>query len=190
MLHIIIDGYNLLHASRGTDFDWTGLSLEKARTAIVGFLVTHRRPSRESITIVFDGSAEVITPRATKVHGIEVIFSEPGVNADEVIRRMAAGAPNPRNLLVVTADREIRSSVLAVGAKVVAPLNFLLRAAEESEKRRKAPPREPREKYTGPDAGQVEQWRKIFGFDKEEPGEEDKGDDGNKGGRPGGGRGK
>jgi predicted RNA-binding protein with PIN domain len=164
------------------------LSLENARSAIVTFLLTHRQPGREKITVVFDGSAEILTPRATKVHGIEVVFSEPGVNADEVIRRMVASSPNPRIVLVVTADREIRSSVIAGGAKVVTPINFILRAEEESEKRRKAPPREPKEKYTGPPPGQVDQWRKIFGFDKEEPNEEGGEMPGGK--KPDGGKGK
>ena len=61
MFHIIIDGYNLLHASRGTDHDWTHLSLEEGRVAIVNFLATRRQPSREDITVVFDGSGETVT---------------------------------------------------------------------------------------------------------------------------------
>jgi predicted RNA-binding protein with PIN domain len=180
MFHIVIDGYNLLHASRGMDHDWTHLELEEARTAIISFLATRRQPTRENITIVFDGAAELIVPRESRVHGIEIVFSEPGVNADEAIRILVATSPNPKSVLVVTADRQIKDAVLKVGAKVVSPVSFLQRAEEESEKRKKAPPREPREKYTGVDKGQVAMWRKIFGFDKGtvediEGGDEDKG---------------
>jgi len=173
MFHIIIDGYNLLHASRGMDHDWTHLELEEARAAIINFLATRRQPTREDITIVFDGAAELLQARATRIQGIEVVFSEPGVNADEVIRDMVKTAPNPKSVLVVTGDRQIKEPALKIGAKVVSPASFLERAEEESEKRKKAPPREPREKYVGIDKGQVAMWRRIFGFDKEEYGDKD-----------------
>jgi len=164
MFHILIDGYNLIHASRGADFDWTDLGLEDARRALVDFLATRRRPQKERITVVFDGVSGAY-PRASAAHGIEVVFSESGDTADKVICKMAAAAPNPRAVLVVSDDREIRSKALAIGAKVVAARGFLRRAEEESEKRRRAGPPEPREKYTGTDPGQVERWRKILGFD-------------------------
>jgi predicted RNA-binding protein with PIN domain len=167
MFHIVIDGYNVIHASRDTDFDLTHLELEDARYALLGFLATHRRPAREKITVVFDGSSG-IRPRISETRGIEVVFSEAGVTADEVICNMVAGAPNPRGILVVSDDREIRTNVLAFGAKVVASRNFLHQAEEESDKRRKAGPREPPEKFKGTPPGEVERWRKILGFDEED----------------------
>jgi len=167
MFHILIDGYNLIHASRGTDFDWTNLPLEDQRKALLDFLLTRRRPGREKITVVFDGSSGIY-PRDAHVHGIDIVFSEAGVTADTVICDIVASSPNPRAYLVVSDDRGIRTSVLAAGAKVVATRSFLVRAEEEREKRAQAGPREPREKYTGTQPGEVERWREILGFDKED----------------------
>ncbi len=173
MLHILIDGYNLLHASRNTDHDWTTLSLEDARAAMVGFLVTHRRPGREPITVVWDGASERMPQRPERVHGVEVVFSEPGVSADEVIIETVAHSPNPRSFLVVTDDRKIQDAVKNSGAKVVGTLGFLHRSQQESDRRSKAPRPEPREKYTGPLPGEVDEWMKIFGFDKPKKDEDD-----------------
>jgi len=168
MLRILIDGYNLIHASREADFGWTDLSLEKAREALVNFLVTTRRPAMEEITVVFDGASGVGYPREATARGVTVVYSEPGTSADDVICRMVTESPNPRKYLVVSKDRQIRETVLAVGAQVVSPESFLERSQEEHEKRRRAGPAEPKEKYTGVRPSEVERWRKIFGFDDEE----------------------
>jgi len=166
--HIIIDGYNLLHASRETDHDWTHLDLEDAREQIVSFLAGRRRPKREKLTVVFDGGALTeLQPRERSVHGVRVLFSEPGVSADEVICRMVTNAPDAAATLVVTADREIRSEVISAGARVVGPRNFILTAEEHHERRKRRKPL-PREKFEGLSKGEVERWREIFGFDGED----------------------
>ncbi|MCD6406097.1 MAG: NYN domain-containing protein [Planctomycetes bacterium] len=168
LLHIVVDGYNFLHASRDTDWDFTALSLEEAREAIVAFLAVHRGALREKVTVVFDGTRSVVYgAKSENTRGVEVIFSEPGETADEVICRMVAGSPNPRAFLVVTADRAIRNAVQASGARIIGPRNFLLSSQEDHERRRKRREAEPREKYEGTTPGQVEKWREILGFDKD-----------------------
>ncbi len=168
MLHIVVDGYNFLYASRGTDCDFTALSLEKAREAIVTFLTIYRQAKREKVTVVFDGTRSVVYGARSEItRGVEVTFSDPGETADEVICRMVAGSPNPRSFLVVTADRAIRNAVQASGARIIGPRNFLLSSREDYERRRKRREAEPREKYEGTPQGQVKKWREIFGFDKD-----------------------
>jgi predicted RNA-binding protein with PIN domain len=167
MLHIIIDGYNLIHASRGTDDDWTQLSLEKARNALVGFLLSKRKERRERITVVFDGSSGMY-PRESSPHGVEVLFSEAGVTADTVICHMVESAPNPRTILVVSDDRQIKASALKAGAKPLASRTFLRESHKAAEKRRRAGPPEPREKFDGTKPGDVQRWRKVLGLDEGE----------------------
>jgi len=168
-MHILIDGYNFLHASAGTDHDWTPLPLEDARIAIVNFLATRRRPRREQLTVVFDGAGtRYMDVRRENQRGVEVIFSPAGVTADEVIRGTVRDAPNPRSILVVSADREIADFVKRLGAKVIGPLTFLTTSEERHiERRRRAAP-EPPEKFRGTGPGEVKRWRKIFGFDEED----------------------
>jgi predicted RNA-binding protein with PIN domain len=167
LFHIIIDGYNFLHASRDTDHDWTHLSLEEARKAIIDFLAVHRRPTREKITVVFDGSG-LSTRQERPPQAIEVLFSEAGVTADEVICQIVSHAPNPRAALVVSADREIARHVIACGAKVISPRTFIISSESHHEKRRKKGPPEPPEKFRGVSKGEVAQWREVFGFDEDE----------------------
>jgi len=167
--HILVDGYNFLHASAGTDHDWTGLPLEQARAAMVSFLADVGRPRRESLTVVFDGAGTMqYDTRAENRRGVEVIFSEAGVTADEVIRDMVGKAPDPRSVLVVTADREIRDFVRKPGARVIAPATFLANCDRRRMKRRRRTPREPPEKFRGTAPGEVKRWRRILGFDDEE----------------------
>lgn len=169
VMHVIIDGYNFLHASAEADYDWIRLSLEDARTAIVYFLATRGRPRREHLTVVFDGAGSLeYNIRSENQQGVEVVFSEAGVTADEVICTMVANAPNARSVLVVSADREIRGFVKKYGAKVIAPLTFMTTAEEHHERRSRRPPPEPPEKFKGTAKGEIEHWRKVFGFDDEE----------------------
>lgn len=166
-MHILVDGYNVTHASRGADYDWTHLSLEQQRNALITFLASRRPRRRDQVTVVFDGSSG-IRPRDKAPHGLEVVFSEAGVTADEVICEMIGNAPNPRALLVVSDDRQIRNAAVKAGAKPLSSRTFLHETHKAAEKQKKAIPPEPREKYTGPKAGDVAQWRKVFGFDEKD----------------------
>ena len=166
MLHIIIDGYNVIHATRGSDDDWMHLSLERARNALLGFLLAKRRPKKERVTVVFDGSSG-LHPRESAVHGLEVVFSEAGVTADTLICNMITSAPNPRSLLIVSDDRQIKNAAVKAGSKPLASRTFLSQSHKEAEKRGKTPP-EPREKYEGAKPGDVERWREILGMDEED----------------------
>lgn len=163
MQHIVIDGYNMMHASRGFRNDWTEMSLEEARRAMINFAVARRQADKQTVTIVFDG-ASGIDNRGSTHHGVEVIFSEPGIPADDVIKRIVAGAPRPKSVLVITADREIKSYVQACGACTISPDMYLAEAEKEDTRRRANPP-EPREKFVGPHPGEIDRWRKVLGFD-------------------------
>jgi predicted RNA-binding protein with PIN domain len=75
------------------------------------------------ITVVYDGwknggSAE----SHEKIGGIHVIHSCKGETADEVIIRLCGEFPG--NPLVVTADREIISSVIQNGGRTISPAEF------------------------------------------------------------------
>jgi predicted RNA-binding protein with PIN domain len=50
---------------------------------------------------------------------VRVLFSEPGVTADELIRRIAAAEPRGRPVVVVSSDREVADGVRRSGARPV-----------------------------------------------------------------------
>ncbi len=104
-MHLIIDGYNLLHVDRSF-IQLTPLQLQKERDRLVEQLSTYRTLKQMEITVVFDGwQGGERTERKEKKKGIELIFSKLGEKADEVIKRLVRG--KGAGVTVVTSDREI-----------------------------------------------------------------------------------
>jgi len=104
-MHLIIDGYNLLHADR-TLVSLSPIQLQRERDRLVDQLSAYRSLRQMEITAVFDGwQGGWSTEKRERKKGIELVFSKLGEKADEVIKRLVresgAGAT------VVTSDREI-----------------------------------------------------------------------------------
>lgn len=118
-LWILVDGYSVLHA-------WpklrrlAGRSLEHQREALVRVLRQFADQTGRQVTVVFDGYAAKRKPEATApTPGIEVIFSEKGKTADDVIERTVGQAELPSSILVVTSDNVERQTVEGLGARSV-----------------------------------------------------------------------
>jgi predicted RNA-binding protein with PIN domain len=114
---VIVDGYSVLHA-------WpklrraAGRSLEQQRDALVRVLRQYGDARHCRVTVVFDGYAAKRKPDATEpTPGVEVIFSEAGKTADDVIERMVAQAESRDRMLVVTSDNMERHTVESLGAQ-------------------------------------------------------------------------
>ncbi len=104
-MHLIIDGYNLLHVSRSL-IHLTPLQLQWERDRLINQLSAYRKMKPCRITVVFDGwqGGEAAEKKETQ-KGIEVIYSRLGEKADEVIKRLAK--ENGSAAVVITSDREI-----------------------------------------------------------------------------------
>lgn len=101
-LHFVIDGYNLIKQTSVLN----KINLEDSREALIRFLKISRPQGNNPVTVVFDGIEGGFYCR--DISGIEVIFSS-HQSADDKIKRMVERSPNPKNMVVVTNDREIRS---------------------------------------------------------------------------------
>jgi len=104
-MHLIIDGYNLLHVGQ-SPVQMTSEDLERKRDRLIEGLAWYRQMRPCNVTIVFDGwQGGWATERKERRRGVDILFSRLGETADEVIRRlireMGAG------VVVVTSDREI-----------------------------------------------------------------------------------
>lgn len=111
-LHLVVDGYNVSKTG------YPDLPLADQRTRLVGQLGALGSRTGIEVTVVFDGAAVVAAPiRGTR--GVRVLFSEPGVLADDVVRDLVAAEPRGRPLLVATSDREVVTSVRRRGAHTV-----------------------------------------------------------------------
>jgi len=104
-MHLIIDGYNLLHVGR-SQIQWNSIELQWNRDRLINQLSTYGRHKRLEITVVFDGwQGGWTTEKTERKKGIELIFSKLGEKADEVIKRLVRAKGS--GAMVVTSDREV-----------------------------------------------------------------------------------
>jgi predicted RNA-binding protein with PIN domain len=104
-MHLIIDGYNLLHVNRSSA-SLQPLELERERDRLIDRLSAYRQQRPCDITVVFDGwQGGWATEEREKKKGIHLIFSKLGEKADEVIKRLVRerGAGS----VLITSDREV-----------------------------------------------------------------------------------
>ena len=64
--------------------------------------------------------------------GVRVLFSDPGVLADDVIRALVAAEPQGRPVVVATSDKAVVTSVCAQGAHSVPSRVLLQRLARSA----------------------------------------------------------
>lgn len=115
---ILVDGYNV------SMLGWPGLDLEAQRNALVDLLEAVTSRTGAEISVVFDGAA-VVGAVADRRRSVRVVYSPPGVIADDVIRSEVDRLPASRHVVVVTSDAEIVRDVRAKGANTVASDRFL-----------------------------------------------------------------
>ena len=115
---ILVDGYSVLHAwPRFATRKARGLSLQQRREMLVGLLRQYADHGRRRVTLVFDGYAAKHKPEGREsASGAEVLFSERGKTADDMIERLVGQAEHKADILVVTSDNMERHTVESMGA--------------------------------------------------------------------------
>jgi len=114
-LQYIIDGYNLLNHPRPS----RAFDRHRSATPAVKIISLIRRQrltgsSKNKVTVVFDGyPPSGQSPIEEK--GMNIIFAR-GVSADKKIISMVETSANPKNIFVVSDDKEIRFMIKALGA--------------------------------------------------------------------------
>src|SRR5699024_4546753 len=87
--HLIVDGYNI------TKTGYPELALSDQRERLTQQLGALSARTGAETTLVFDGAGVVSVPTTTP-RGVRVLFSEPGVLADDVIRSLTSAEPRGR----------------------------------------------------------------------------------------------
>jgi uncharacterized protein len=118
MIHLVIDGYNLLGIRGGLRGD-----IEARRETLIRELVGYRQRKGYPLTVVFDGwrSGHPVEHGEWR-EGIDVIFSRQGETADTVIKRLAAKYGN--DCAVVSSDREVAGFARAQGGTSITSGDF------------------------------------------------------------------
>jgi len=118
-VHLIVDGYNVTKTGYGE------LPLASQRTRLIQGLGAIVARTGAEVTCVFDGATgPPMMPMAPR--GVRVLFSAPGEQADDVIRRLVAAEPSGRPVLVVSSDREVAAAARRPGG-VAVPSGTLVR---------------------------------------------------------------
>jgi uncharacterized protein len=122
----LVDGYSVLHAwPRFATRKVRGLSLQQRREMLVGLLRQYADHGHRRVTVVFDGYAEKRKPEGMEpTHGVEVLFSERGKTADDLIERLVGQSEHKASTLVVTSDNMERQTVEAMGANTTSAEAF------------------------------------------------------------------
>ncbi len=127
----MVDGYSVLHS-------WpelqrlVGRSLQHRREALVRVMSQYADHTARRVTVVFDGYAARHKPEtADRDLGVEILFSDHGKTADDLIERLVGEAVDASEILVVTSDNHERQTVETLGAESVSCEVFELEVRDE-----------------------------------------------------------
>jgi uncharacterized protein len=164
-MRTLIDGYNLMFAAglMGRRFGPDGF--RKTRHRFLNDLASRLGPVESHLTtVVFDAKkVPEGRPAEAKHKGIEVLFAVDSPTADERIDELIRAHSNPKKLVVVSSDNQVRASAKRRGASPVSADDFLSRL-EGDARRRDAEPRNPQpEKPDGVTEAESAYWAEQFG---------------------------
>jgi predicted RNA-binding protein with PIN domain len=122
-LQFVIDGYNIIH--HASFRRQAAKKIKDSREALLDLIKTARLcgSPKNKITVVFDGHHD-LTAQVQDIADIRVIFSRDDT-ADEKIRKMVEASGNPKNMVVVSDDKQIRIFIKSVGARAMNVEEFL-----------------------------------------------------------------
>lgn len=125
---LLVDGYNCTL----TDLPWRDLPVAEQRRRLVDALTELATRTGVDVEVVFDGAEVAGGPLVPSVgrRAVRVTFSDPAVEADDVVIARAAELPVDRPVVVASSDNRVRDGARRSGANVIGAeqLMALLRA--------------------------------------------------------------
>jgi hypothetical protein len=164
---LLIDGYNLLHASGVASRHHGRTGLERARLGLLDFLASTITPQeRARTTVVFDAADAPPGLPAIRDHaGMTIRFVRDHACADELIEHLIEQCRAPRSLTVVSSDHRLHR---AARRRKAQPIDSEAWLAQLVAARRKRSPGEAdaSAKPTGPlSPTEVAHWVEVFSHD-------------------------
>ena len=157
---IIIDGYNLLHASGIFGAERGPRGFEQSRLALLDHLLELLGPEAERTLVVFDAAHAPEGLPARLQHGlIRVWFAREYPDADSLIEELLADDPNRGNV-VVSSDRRLQVAARRQRATAIGSEQWLAERRAALQASRQPPETKPPE--PGPEG--VEAWKHYFGM--------------------------
>jgi predicted RNA-binding protein with PIN domain len=125
LVRVLVDGYSLLHS-------WLELAPDRprysaaARDELIRRLTLYQDAIATPITIFFDGSAPKRNPpESSSKSEVEVLYSQAGQTADQMIERAAHRFAPYGEVLAVTDDHAERDTVISFGGLASSCDNFI-----------------------------------------------------------------
>jgi len=131
-LHYILDGYNIIKQIPSLKLN----KLKNGRDSLIRFIEEYHPQGspNNKVTIVFDGDKDVLSHRHS--YPFDVFFSK-GESADDRIRKIVQGSRNPKNIIVVTDDRELKFLIRSLRAQTISVQEFLGKAKRDTSRSKK-----------------------------------------------------
>ncbi len=128
-LHYVLDGYNIIKQIPSLKLN----KLKTARDSLISFIEKYHPQGslKNKITIVFDGNKDVLSYGHN--YPFDVVFSI-DESADDKIRKIVQQSKNPKNIVVVTDDRELKFLVRSLQARTINVQEFLGKAKKDTNK--------------------------------------------------------
>ncbi len=125
MTWYIIDGYNLINKIENLQ----NKQLKDKREYFINLLINRKSYKNNKLTVVFDGKHEVVystNKQLLKEYNIEIIFTE-FETADEKIKKIVEKYKNPKEIVIITDDKEIQYYVRYYGCRILNSNEFFNR---------------------------------------------------------------
>jgi len=159
-MKLIIDGYNLLHASGVFGAGRGEKAFEQSRRALLDMLADLLGEGVSDAVVVFDAARAPDGLPARYLHrGIRVWFAREYPDADSLIEELVEGATSP-HLVVVSSDRRLQAAARRRRARAVSCEEWLSEA--KAARRRASRPGEAKPPEPGPEG--AEYWKRYFGY--------------------------
>lgn len=157
----LIDGYNLLRAVQKSE-EFSALTDVQMCRAVSDYL----NCVRDHGHIVFDGIGPPDKAAFGGIPGLEVYFSGPSCEADDIIEEKITDNTAPKSLVVVSSDRRLRAAAAKRKAIQVPVDLFWETLLAQLEKQANRPAPEPTEKRQGVTRREADIWLDIFDLDQ------------------------
>jgi predicted RNA-binding protein with PIN domain len=118
---ILVDGYNVIRNTPGL-LAAERTSLAAGRDALIAQIAAKYRHTPHRVIVVFDGDGpgETVQSLGARARG-QIIYTQRGVTADDVIQRIVRGEHTWGGAIVVTQDLDVQLGVEAAGAASARP---------------------------------------------------------------------
>lgn len=136
MTHLIVDGYNVIHAQQNMH-KLTEDKAREARKKLIYYLNNYLQTKNCKITVVFDAHRYVCEDYINQKMNfgkINVIFALPGETADHLIKKIVKRESSTSSIIVATSDKGIIDFVKKFNVRVISSHAFYNKIRKDDEK--------------------------------------------------------